>query len=276
MKKKIVENLTEEQKEILKKASPAVNRQVGSDFTLITSAERRQILFRAAPYARQPSQLWTKDRKLKKKFFVRRFLEYQDQFECEFADRASRVLGEVDKELDLAGSNDIFFNIRCEESTLFFHLPRRAVSSREGLLLVRVPKMIYEVQRRAQLRYRVNAEDRFVLESDVFSAWLDELEILDISSGGFAVQIRFATADAAAGFMLVGGTRIHFRLDLEVFSFVAEGEVRYLKRGDAAAADPLVVRLGIRFVGLPQDTVEAIQILVLERSYVRLREMFGD
>lgn len=276
MKKKIVDNLTEEQKEILKKASPAVNRQVGSDFTPIATTDRRQILFRAAPFARQPSQLWTKDRKLKKKFFVRRFLEYQDQFECEFADRASRVLGEVDKELDLAGSNDIFFNIRCEESTLFFHLPRRAVSSREGMLLVRVPKMVYEVQRRAQLRYRVNAEDRFVLQSDALAAWIDQVEILDVSSGGFAIQIRFESADAAAGFMLVGGTRIPFRLDLEVFSFVAEGEVRYLKRSDPSAADPLVVRLGIRFVGLPQDTVEAIQILVLERSYVRLREMFGD
>lgn len=276
MKKKIVESLTEEQKEILKKASPAVNRKVGSDFTPITSTDRRQILFRATPFARQPSQLWTKDRKLKKKFFVRRFLEYQDQFECEFADRASRVLGEVDRELDLAGSNDIFFNVRCEESTLFFHLTRRGISSREGLLLVRVPKTVYEIQRRAQLRYRINTDDRFILESDVFSAWRDSLEILDVSSGGFAVQIRFPSAAAAAGFMLVGGTRIPFRLDLEVFSFVAQGEVRYLRRFDANADDPLLVRLGIRFVGLPQDTVEAIQLLVLERSYTRLREMFGD
>jgi len=111
-KKKIVESLTEEQMRIMQKASPALNRQVGGDFTKIDSAERQQILLRAAPHARQPSMLWTKDRKLTKKFYVKRYLEFHGQLECEFADRASRVLGEVDRELDLAGT--MTFSSTCD------------------------------------------------------------------------------------------------------------------------------------------------------------------
>ena len=150
-KGKIVETLDEEQKRILQKAAPVVSHQVGGDFTKVNTSERKQILLRAAPHARSPSILWTKDRKLTKRFFVKRFLEFQGQIECEFADRASRILGEVDQELDLAGSNDIYVNMRCEESTLFFHVNRREVSSRNGLLIIHLPKDLYEVQRRAQL-----------------------------------------------------------------------------------------------------------------------------
>lgn len=260
----------------MEKASPALNRQVGGDFTKIESAERKQLLLRAAPHARQPSMLWTKDRKLTKKFYVRRYLEFHGQLECEFADRASRVLGEVDQELDIAGTNDIFFNMRCEESTVFFHLNRRAISSRNGLLIVRVPSELYEIQRRAQLRYRSNGGDGFRIESEVFSLWLEDLSILDVSSGGIGVQVRFKTEQEADGFKLGEVDRIHFHLDLKVFSFLAEGEVRYLRRAVDDETGQPVVRIGIRFVGLPQETVEAIQILVLERSYSRLREMFTD
>ncbi|MBS1963954.1 MAG: PilZ domain-containing protein [Bdellovibrionales bacterium] len=275
-KKKVVESLTEEQKRIMQKASPALNRQVGGDFTKIDSSERKQLLLRAAPHARQPSMLWTKDRKLTKKFYVRRYLEFHGQLECEFADRASRVLGEVDQELDIAGTNDIYFNMRCEESTVFFHLNRRAISSRNGLLLVRVPSDLYEIQRRAQLRYRSNGGDGFRIESEVFSLWLEDLSILDVSSGGIGVQVRFKTDAEADAFKLAEDSRLHFHLDLKVFSFLAQGEVRYLRKATDDETGQPVVRIGIRFVGLPQETVEAIQILVLERSYSRLREMFTD
>ncbi len=275
-KKKVVESLTEEQKRIMQKASPALNRQVGGDFTKIDSSERKQLLLRAAPHARQPSMLWTKDRKLTKKFYVRRYLEFHGQLECEFADRASRVLGEVDQELDIAGTNDIYFNMRCEESTVFFHLNCRAISSRNGLLLVRVPSDLYEIQRRAQLRYRSNGGDGFRIESEVFSLWLEDLSILDVSSGGIGVQVRFKTDAEADAFKLAEDSRLHFHLDLKVFSFLAQGEVRYLRKATDDETGQPVVRIGIRFVGLPQETVEAIQILVLERSYSRLREMFTD
>jgi hypothetical protein len=275
-KKKIVESLTEEQMRIMQKASPALNRQVGGDFTKIDSAERKQILLRAAPHARQPSMLWTKDRKLIKKFYVKRYLEFHGQLECEFADRASRILGEVDRELDLAGTNDIYFNMRCEESTLFFHLPRRAITSRNGLLIVRLPSDIYEIQRRAQLRYRSNGGDGFRIESEVFQLWLEDISILDVSSGGIGIQVKFPDETKADAFRLELDSRLHFHLDLGVFSFLAEGEVRYIRRATDDETGSPVVRIGIRFVGLPQETVEAIQILVLERSYVRLREMFAD
>ena len=275
-KKKLVETLDDEQKRIMQKASPKVNHQVGGDFTKIESAERRQILLRSSAHARQPSLLWTKDRKLKKKFFVKRYLEFHGQLECEFADRASRVLGEVDQELDLAGTNDIYFNLRCEESTLFFHLPRRAISSRNGLMIVRVPTEVYEIQRRAQLRYRSSGADGFRIESEAFALWLENLSILDVSSGGIGVQVKFETEADADRFKLDPESRLHFHLDLGVFSFLAEGEVRYLRRETDEDTGAPVVRVGLRFVGLPQETVEAIQVLVLERSYVRLREMFTD
>jgi hypothetical protein len=275
-KKKTVESLSDEQKRIMQKASPALNRQVGGDFTKIDTAERKQILLRAAPHARQPSMLWTKDRKLTKKFYVKRFLEFHGQIECEFADRASRVLGEVDQELDLAGGNDIFFNMRCEESTLFFHLPRRAISSRNGLMIVRLPTDIYEIQRRAQLRYRSNGGDGFRIESEVFALWLEDISILDVSSGGIGIQVKFKTDAEADKFKLEEDSRIHFHLDVKVFSFLAQGEVRYLRRTTDDETGEPVVRVGLRFVGLPQETVEAIQILVLELSYSRLREMFTD
>lgn len=275
-KKKLVESLSDEQKRIMQKASPVVNRQVGGDFTKIESSERKQLLLRAAPHARQPSMLWTRDRKLTKKFYVKRYLEFHGQLECEFADRASRVLGEVDRELDLAGGNDIYFNMRCEESTLFFHLSRRAITSRNGLLIVRLPADIYEIQRRAQLRYRSNGGDGFRIESEVFQLWLEDISILDVSSGGIGMQVKFKSDEEADRFKLDSETRIHFHLDLGVFSFLAEGEVRYLRRAADDETGQPVVRVGLRFVGLPQETVEAIQILVLERSYTRLREMFID
>jgi hypothetical protein len=275
-KKKIVDGLDEEQRKVLEKASPAVNRQVGGDFTKIESAERKQILLRSSAHARQPSMLWTKDRKLTKKFYVKRYLEFHGQLECEFADRASRVLGEVDQELDLAGANDIYFNLRCEESTLFFHLPRRAISSRNGMLIVRLPSEVYEIQRRAQLRYRSNGGDGFRIESETFAPWLAGLSVLDVSSGGIGVQIAFKTEAEADRFKLDPEARFPFHLDLGVFSFLAEGETRYLRRATDEVSGEPVVRIGIRFVGLNQETVEAIQVLVLERSYVRLREMFTD
>lgn len=275
-KKKLVETLDDEQKRIMQKASPAVNRQVGGDFTRIESSERKQILLRSSAHARQPSMLWTKDRKLTRKFYVKRYLEFHGQLECEFADRASRILGQVDQELDLAGTNDIYFNLRCEESTLFFHLPRRAISSRNGMLLVRIPTEVYEIQRRAQLRYRSTGGDGFRIESATFAPWADRVSVLDISSGGIGIQVKFDTESAADGFRLDPEARFPFHLDLGIFSFLAEGETRYLRRAtDESTGDP-VVRVGLRFVGLPQETVEAIQVLVLERSYVRLREMFTD
>jgi hypothetical protein len=275
-KKKNTASLDDEQKKLMQKASPVLNRQVGGDFTKIESTERKQILLRAAPHARQPSMLWTKDRKLTKKFFVRRYLEFHGQLECEFADRASRILGEVDQELDLAGTNDIFFNMRCEESTLFFHLPRRALSSRNGLLLVRLPTDLYEIQRRAQLRYRSNGEDGFRIDSEAFRSGSGDISILDVSSGGIGMQMKFPDDGAADLFKVEANARIHFHLDLGVFSFLGQGEFRYLRRGIDDESGKPVVRIGLRFVGLPQETVEAIQILVLERSYVRLREMFTD
>lgn len=276
VKKKVVESLSEEQKRILEKAAPAVNRQVGGDFTKIDSNERKHVLLRGTAHAKQPSMLWTKDRKLTKKFLVRRYVEYLGQLECEFADRASRVLGEVDQELDLAGGNDIYFNIRSEESTLFFHLPRRAISSRGGHLLVKLPSDIFEVQRRAQLRYRASPEDGFKIDSESFSPWLEDLAVLDVSSGGIGVQVSFATEEAANGFTLQQEERIHFHLGLEIFDFSCEGEVRYLRRVVDEVSGLPAIRLGLRFVALPQDTVEAIQIFVLERSYGRLKDMFGE
>ncbi len=275
-KKKIVESLGEEQKRILQKAAPALNHQVGGDFTKIESGERKQILLRATSHAKQPSMLWTKDRSLTKKFFVKRYVEYLGQLECEFADRASRVLGEVDLELDKAGGNDIYFNIRCEESTLFFHLSRRQISSRGGHLLVKLPADIFEVQRRAQLRYRTSYEDAFTVQSEVFALWLENLSVLDVSAGGIGIQITFEDDAAATKFNVGQGDRLHFHLDLGVFSFLSEGEVRYMRQVVDDDSRKPAIRLGLRFVGLPQDTAEAIQIFVLERSYVRLKDMFGE
>jgi hypothetical protein len=275
-KKKIVETLSEDQKRILQKASPTVNRQVGGDFTIIEAEQRKQVLFRAAPHARQPSILWTTDRKLKKKFYVRRFLEFHDQFECEFADRASRVLGEVDQELDLAGENDIFFNVKCEESTLFFSLPRRALTSRNGQMIVRIPKEVYEVQRRAQLRYRSNRIDEFKIESDFFRDWTDRIRVLDISSGGIGMQLDCESESEADAVQFERDARFPFRLDLGLIAIQGEGEIRYLRRAEDEETGEPVVRVGLRFVGLSQDLVEAIQILVMEKSYFRLREMFTD
>lgn len=276
IKKKMVETLSEEQKQVLVKASPTLNRQVGGDFTKIDSSERKQILLRATPHARQPSMLWTKDRNLTKKFFVKRYIEYLGQLECEFADRASRILGEVDIELDKAGGNDIYFNIRCEESTLFFHLPRRAISSRGGHLLVKLPKDIFEVQRRAQLRYRTGSEDGFRVTSKSFTNWPEDITVLDVSSGGIGIQVNFPTEAAAAEFKLQQEERIHFNLDLGIFAFGSEGEVRYLRQLVDEESGKPTIRIGLRFVALPQDTAEAIQIFVLERSYVRLKDMFGE
>lgn len=275
MKKKVVDSLSDEQKQILEKASPALNRQVGGDFNKIDSSERRQILLRATPHARQPSILWTKDRKLTKKFFVKRYVEYLGQLECEFTDRASRVLGEVDLELDKAGGNDIYFNVRCEESTLFFHLPRRSISSRGGHLLVKLPTDIFEVQRRAQLRYRANPADGFRVTSDIFAPWAEKLSVLDVSSGGIGIQITFPSVEAAAALKIQQEDRIHFHLDVGIFDFSCEGEVRYLRMIDEEDGQ-MAVRIGLRFVALPQETAETIQIFVLERSYVRLKEMFGE
>lgn len=272
--RKVVETIDDDPKRILQQASPTANRQVGGDFARVESTERRQLLLRSSAHARQPSLLWTKDRKLKKKFFVKRYLEFHDQLECEFADRASRVLGEVDQELDLAGTNDIYFNLRCEESTLFFHLPRRAVSSRNGSMIVRVPAVVYEIQRRAQLRYRSSGADGYRIESEALAPWLENLSVLDVSAGGIGIQVKFGAEADADRFKLEPESRLHFHLDLGVFSFRAEGEVRYLRRETDGETGAPAVRVGLRFVGLPQKTVEAIQVLVLERSYIRLREMF--
>ncbi len=274
-KTKIIETLDEEQKRIIEKAAPLVNRQVGGDFVKVDTTERKQVLLRAAPHARSPSILWTKDRRLTKRFFVKRFLEFQGQIECEFADRASRVLGEVDQELDLAGSNDIYVNMRCEESTLFFHVNRREISSRNGMLIIHLPKNLFEVQRRAQLRYRCIPHDGFKLGSEIFKARLADTSILDVSSGGVGIQIKFDSEEASQNFSLQEGERVQFHLDLGVLNFKALGEARYFRRMTDEDANP-VIRLGLRFVGLSQDLVEAVQILVLERSYVRLRDMFTD
>jgi hypothetical protein len=275
-KKKIVETLSEEQKRILEKASPTVNHAVGGDFTKIETAERREILLRASAHARQPSMLWTKDRKLKAKFYVKRFLDFHGQLECEFADRASRVLGEVDAELDLAGTNEIYFNLRCEESTLFFHLQRREIFSRNGLLIVRLPEALFEIQRRAQLRYRTNDGDPFRIDAEIFRPFGDAVSVLDVSSGGIGLQVKFPTAEAADAFKIEADLRMPFRLDLGILNLAATGEVRYFRRTNDERDGEPVVRVGLRFVGLPQDTVEAIQILVMERSYVRLRDMFTE
>jgi len=88
--------------------------------------------------------------------------------------------------------------------------------------------------------------------------------------------VKFDDEAKADAFKLELDSRLHFHLDLGVFSFLAEGEVRYFRRATDEETGTPVVRIGIRFVGLPQETVEAIQILVLERSYVRLRDMFTD
>ncbi|GEM_PF-6443957 len=274
--KKRVESLDEEQKRILEKAAPAVNRPVGGDFTKIETSERRRILLRSSSHARQPSMLWTKDRKLIKRFYVKRNLEFHDQLECEFADRASRVLGEVDQELDLAGRNDIYFNLRCEESTLFFHLPRRALMSRNGLLIVRVPADLYEIQRRAQLRYRSSESDGFRVDAEVFRNHEGNLSVLDVSSGGIGIQIKFKTEAEADAYQLELDSRFPFRLDLGILSIPSQGEVRYLRRAKDDETGQAVVRIGVRFVGLAQELVEAVQLLVMERSYVRLREMFSE
>ncbi len=276
MKKKVIGTLNDEQKRVLTRASATVNRQVGAEFTRLDDVERRRILFRSATLARQASQVWTKDRALKKKFFVRRFLEMPNQFECEFAARASHVLGEVDAELDLAGSNDLFFNVRCEESSLFFSLPRREVSSREGMLIVRIPKDVFEVQRRAQLRYRLSSEDPFHLRAPEFSRVQDHLRILDLSSGGMAIQIDFPDEAQAAAYDLKEEVRLPLEVDFGDLSFQAQGEVRYLKRVIDEESGLSAVRVGIRFVGLTQDVVEAIQLFVMEQSYFRLRTIFDE
>ena len=90
------------------------------------------------------------------------------------------------------------------------------------------------------------------------------------------MQVKFPTEGEADRFRIDQDVRIPFRLELGVFSFSAEGEIRYFRRTTDEETGEPVVRIGLRFVGLPQDTVEAIQILVLERSYTRLREMFVD
>lgn len=275
-KKKVTESFEETRERILEKASPTLNRKVGGDFTKITESERRFIMLRAAPLARQPSVLWTKDRKLLRKFYVRRYLEFIDQFECEFTDRASRILGEIDQELDLAGTNDIFFNIRCEESTLFFHIQRRGLMSRNGFLLIKLPSDLYEVQRRAQLRYRTTGAEGYLFGSDFFKPWLSDLSVLDVSSGGVGIQIRFSSVEEADQFRIDQNFRTSFLLDLGVVTLKAMGEVRYFKRTVDDLDGAPVVRVGLRFVGLSQELVESIQMLVLERSYARLREIFVD
>ena len=59
-------SVTTDQAKILEKANPIVNHQVGGDFVKVDTSERRTVLLRATPHARQPSTLWTKDRKLLK------------------------------------------------------------------------------------------------------------------------------------------------------------------------------------------------------------------
>jgi hypothetical protein len=265
-----------ERAKVLEKAAPVVNRPVGGDFTRIDDATRRTVLLRATPHARQTSTLWTKDRVLTKKFFVSRYIEYLDTLECELSGRASRILGEVDRELDRAENEQIYFNLRCEESTLFFHVHRRQIKSRDGKLMVELPKEIFEVQRRAQLRYRADDFDHFVLESPTFPQDLGVAKVLDISSGGIGVHLRFHDAEGAANFRLAEQARIQLRLEGDSFSISTQGEIRYLKRDSDPATEEISMRIGVRFVGLPQDTVEAIQLFVMERSFTRLQDMFGE
>jgi hypothetical protein len=264
-----------ERAKVLEKAALVVNRSVGGDFTRIDDSGRRQALLRATPHARQPSTLWTKDRELKKKFIVNRYIEYLDQLECELSGRASRILGEVDRELDRAGNEQIYFNLRCEESTLFFHVQRRAIRSREGKLMIQLPKEIFEVQRRAQLRYRTDELDRFSVASAAFPPAIGQVRVLDVSSGGIGVRLVFSSLENSKAFRLDEGERISIRLDVELMAFPAQGEVRYAK-WDADPTGVESVRIGIRFVGLSQDVVEAIQLFVMERSYTRLKDMFGE
>jgi hypothetical protein len=265
-----------ERAKVLEKAAPIVNRPVGSDFTRIDEADRRIALLRATPHARQTSTLWTKDRALSKKFFVSRYIEYLNVLECELSGRASRILGEVDRELDRAGNEQIYFNLRCQESTLFFYVHRRQIKSREGKLMVELPKEIYEVQRRAQLRYRVDDFESFVLESPTFPQDLGIVKVLDISSGGIGVHLRFHDGEAAMEFNLAEQSRIQLRLATDSFSISTPGEIRYVKRDTDPTAEVFAVRIGVRFVGLPQDTVEAIQLFVMERSFTRLQHMFVE
>jgi hypothetical protein len=270
------DGVSKEQAKVIEKAAPVVNHQVGGDFTKVEGSERRRILLRAAPHATQPSMLWTKDRKFTRRFFVRKYLEYIDEFQCEFTDRAAKVMGEVDKELDLVGGNDIYFNIRCEESSLFFHLPRRALASRHGFLHFKIPAVLFEVQRRAQLRYRTSSSDEFSIQSEVPALRGRLVSVLDVSSGGVGFKTTFEDGADAATFDLLPEQRIHFHLNLDAFSMIVEGEVRYVKRETDVVSDMPTARVGIRFVGLPQDAVEALQLFVMERSYVRLRNMFDD
>jgi hypothetical protein len=265
-----------ERAKVLEKAAPVVNRPVGADFTRIDDTERRMALLRATPHARQTSTLWTKDRQLTKKFFVNRYIEYIDQLECELSGRASRILGEVDRELDRAGNEQIYFNLRCEESTLFFHVHRREIKSRDGKLLVQLPREIFEIQRRAQLRYRTDDLDHFGVESPTFPAAVGKVRVLDVSSGGIGVQLLFSSTEASKAFKLDDGERIRIRLDVESLAFPAEGEIRYAKWDVDPATGTESARIGIRFVGLSQDLVEAIQLFVMERSYTRLKDMFGE
>lgn len=258
---------------VLKTGASLAQKSVGSSFVKLESEERKQQLMRSTPHSRHPSVLWTKDRSLTKKFFVKRYVEYTGVLECEFAGRASKVMAEVDRELDLAGVNDFYVNLRCDESILFFRLRRREVKNRDGVLLLQLPPEVFEIQRRAQLRYQASAADRFQVSSSIFPANARDVRLLDVSSGGVGIQLRFGSDVDADAFSPKIEGRFPFRFDLVDLSLDQECEIRYSRRVVDELDGSPAVRIGVRMVGLPEAIVDSIQNLVLERSYERFKDM---
>jgi hypothetical protein len=261
---------------LLEKAAAVFNQQVGGDFSRVESMEKKEALLRSSVHSRHPNVLWTKDRQLLKRFFVRNYSEHLGVLECEFAGRASRVLEEVDQELDRVGKNEVYFNIRCQESTLFFRLYRREISSRSGMLSVKVPKDLFEIQRRSQLRYRVVEGDGFHLATPLLGLGAEDRRILDISAGGVGVQVRFPSLEARSEFKPPFEEKEKLILDLEGLTFQLEAEIRYMKPLDDEWDGSPALRIGLKFIGVRSEVSESLQLFVMDRSYDRLKSVFGE
>lgn len=260
----------------LSQSASAPNHSVGSDFALIDTEERTQILLRSTVFGTQPNVLWTQHRTFLKRFLVKRYQEHLGILECEFTGRASQVLNEVDLELDRIGADPLYFNIRCQESSLFFRLSRKDVKIRGGLFTLQVPKKIFEVQRRAQLRYRVSEGDAFQVESELLLAGSEKRKMLDFSSGGAGVQISFADVATRDAFAIPLDARASFVMRLEELTFRLDAEIRYVRNWDEDVASGPALRVGFRFFGVKQDVAEFLQLFVLERSYERFKAMFDE
>ncbi|MFL5815796.1 MAG: PilZ domain-containing protein [Bdellovibrionia bacterium] len=232
-------------------------------FQLIPSDTGKQSRVLEACKWQSPVIFWTAKRQIKEQTSV--VSGADDGEKLRIAYPKSKSKGQILSEIREQNARRIFLNINTRRTAIFFAQDVGEVRFTEESIDVEVPSVVYEVQRRENLRYSFTPETAMGvtigLESNQGFAMHGYAK--DISAGG--IQVSYSPTDPKiakrARGLEVGTVFPNISFELYGKSIHCSAQLRWKK--EIAGA----IHLGLQFVKISPEDREGVRLFVMEESF---------